>query len=175
MRSLATLALGLAALVLNPMSACFGPSFDFDAKEMRGSIEGTWQLTVPARGAAPAREIRFAVAQGKEAARTHAMNGGLVSAAAACGNRSLVKNAEACMDVSHMPLAITLIAGASGTIPGELTVYGTSFSQGELETRIDGELLHAQISPAGTASQVMLSDAPSALVRVSSARATGSP
>ncbi len=171
MRTLVICVLGLAALVLNPFAACIGPSFDFGATEMRAAIEGTWKVTIAKNDVAPARELTIALEQGKEAKQTHAMRS-VVPIAAACGSRSLVKNAEACMDVTHMPLAITVLAGADAKAParGELWVGGTSFNRGELEVMVDGEFLGASISPAGVASGVTLAGLPAQMVRVSGQR-----
>src|SRR4051812_39013776 len=103
--------LGLAALVLNPW---FGVTsgFDFDEAEMRAAIEGTWRLTVPPTRGAP-RDITFRIAQGTAARPSLGLSRALVSPAAACGTRSLVRNAGACLDSTDMPLEITILAGAA--------------------------------------------------------------
>jgi hypothetical protein len=165
MRSLVLWVLGLAALVLNPM-ACIGPSFDFGATEMRAAIEGTWKVTVGKSDVSAMRELTITLEQSKEATQVHAMRSA-VPVAAACGSRSLVKNAEACMDVTHMPLAVAVLAGAGAKIVshGELVVPGTSFVSGQLEVMIDGELLAATITPTGIASRVTLAGLPSQMVR----------
>jgi hypothetical protein len=166
--------LGLAALVLNPW---FGVTsgYDYGAPEMRAAIEGTWRLTLtPSDG--PRREITFRIAQGAEPKQPHASSHALVRAAAACGTRSLVKNAEACMDLSEMPLEITVLDGgasARDTIPARFAVTGTTFRSGWLEAQIADVFVTGSVTPNGETAKVTARetegtrrDLPSALQRI---------
>ncbi|HET7505253.1 MAG TPA: hypothetical protein VFK02_29745 [Kofleriaceae bacterium] len=165
--------LGLAALVLNPW---FGVTsgYDYGAPEMRAAIEGTWQLTL-APGDGPRREITFRIAQGAEPKQPQASSG-LVRPAAACGSRSLVRNAEACMDLSEMPLEITVIDGgppAREVGSARFMVPGTTFTKGWLEAQIADVVVTGSVTPSGEASGVSaretdgkLRDLPSTLRRI---------
>lgn len=141
-----------AAVVVNPLfGIASGPSFG--AAEMRTAIEGTWQVTVA--GADGAEQVmRFTLAQGTEpGARTQERHASRawVRAAEACGTRSLVRPAGACMDVTRMPLAVTRIeeAGMEQEAPGELVVEGTRFETGALEATVGGLRLAATVAPGG--------------------------
>lgn len=147
--------LGLAALVLNPW---FGVTsgYDYGAPEMRAAIEGTWRLTLTPNDG-PRREITFRIAQGAGPKEPHASSHALVRSAAACGHRSLVKNAEACMDLSEMPLEITVLDGgtpvrAAGAARFE--VPGTTFTNGWLEAQIADVYVSGRVAPNGETSEV---------------------
>lgn len=147
--------LGIAALILNPW---FGATsgFDYGAPEMRAAIEGTWRLTLTPNGE-PRREITFRIAQGAAASQPHASSHALVRAAAACGHRSLVRTAGACLDVSDMPLEITVLARGTpeGNVTrGEFRVMATRFVAGYLDAHIADLLISASVTPTGQAEEV---------------------
>src|SRR5512140_605696 len=102
MRKAGTITIGLAVLSLSPVAIWWSvtPHYDYGDTELRAAVEGTWQLTTTT-----GRNLTFTIRQAKETERTHASRG-LVQSAAACGHRTLVRSAEACMDVSEMPLVI---------------------------------------------------------------------
>jgi hypothetical protein len=136
-------AIGVAVLVLDPFLP--GWAFQFGEPEMRAAVEGTWKLTLD-HGRAATFTLREASAPTQHAARS------LVRPAAACGHRTLVRSAEACMDLSEMTLEVKMIAS---TLPdeeprGRLLVAGLSFNGGELDLSLGGESIHARLAPDGT-------------------------
>jgi hypothetical protein len=151
------LVLGLAALILNPIAACslFEPSFNFGAAEMRAAVEGTWTITAPATADHPAMEYTVRIAQGDAAARPDLASLGLVAPAAACGSRSFVRPAAACIDATRMPLDIQIVKGPS-TQPssGKMVVLGTSFKSAGLDLVVDGVALRGQVSPKGVVTEL---------------------
>lgn len=154
------LVLGLAALILNPIAACslFEPSFNFGAAEMRAAVEGTWTITAPATADRPALEYTVRIAQSDKAVRPeHAFLDNLVTPAAACGSRSFVRPAAACLDSTNMPLDIQIVKGPS-TKPssGEMRVTGTSFEYAGLALVVDGIPLRGQLSPKGVVTELTL-------------------
>lgn len=163
---------GLAVLVLNPVFGVLaGPNFGAD--ELRAAVEGTWRLTVRGEGGA-ARTVTFRLTQGSEVEGEHASAHGLIRPAGACGQRTLVRSAGACMDVTRMPLEVTLIADGGErrqAKAGELWVIGTRFEGAGLEVRVAELRVSASLSPAGDVQSVSsLGDAghelPSTLVRI---------
>jgi hypothetical protein len=134
-------AIPLAAFFLNPSFACggpTGPTFDYDAVEMRAVVGGTWMLTFTPDGGA-ITHVSFTVEQaaGPAAPTASARRPGLVRAAQACGTRTLVRGAAACVDLTEMPLEVKFLAGdetlASAPLSGTFRVYGTRFTSGDLE------------------------------------------
>lgn len=139
----------LAVLVLNPVFGLLS-GYDFGAPEMRAAVEGTWQLTI-ASPSAPPRTITFTLAQGAESPDVHATRS-LVRPAAACGHRSLVKAASACIDSTNMSLDVTMIADGQRQAqpqPGRFMVDGMRFRSGYLRVVVDGVSLEATLTPAG--------------------------
>jgi hypothetical protein len=163
---------GLAVLVLNPVFGVLGrPSFG--AEELRAAVEGTWRLTVRG-GEGAAQTVTFRLAQGSKVEGEHASAHALVRPAAACGDRTLVKTAGACRDVTRMPLEVTLIADRDErrqAEAGELMVVGGSFDWADLQVRVAELQVSARVTPAGEVRSVSsLGDAgrelPSTLVRI---------
>ncbi len=92
----------------------------------------------------------------------------LVRGAYACGGRTLVKSAGACIDWSEMPLVVTYVSGdtafSTAAMSGTFKVYGLVFTagdQGELaltigpyqilmEVTADGSLVDPRLEPPGT-------------------------
>jgi hypothetical protein len=142
-------AVALAVLVLNPVFGLLR-DYDFGAPEMRAAVEGTWQLTIASPGAPP-RTITFTVAQAAPFPEVHATRG-LVRPAAACGRRSLVKAASACIDSTNMSLDVTAIADGRPqlqTKQGTFMVNGMRFRSGYLRVDVGGVSLEATLTPAG--------------------------
>ena len=138
---------GLTALIVNPFFGCdeHEPSYSYDAADMRIAIEGTWKLHVAGKP-----EVTLTIRQSDKAER-HAMRATLVRSASACGTRSLVRNAGACMDISEMPLEIK-IAGMTTKRPptGTFVVPAPYFDIGLLDIQLDDRELSAHVSPSGT-------------------------
>lgn len=159
-KKLAALVLGLAALVLDPFFACsaVAPGFEFGADEMRAAVEGTWTITVPAGGKdAPAVAYQVVIAQRASVARLDEHS--LVAPAAACGTRSLVRTAGACLDATKMPLDVQIVKGPATAAPskGELVVYGKRFRNGRIELTLAGNEMRAMVDAEGTARDATLS------------------
>lgn len=165
-------AVAVAVLVLNPVSGVLsGPRFG--AAELRAAVEGTWRLTVEGQGGEN-QTVTFRLAQGTAADLRQARAPGLVREAAACGGRSLVRSAGACMDETRMPLEVTLIAEGGEqrrTKPGEFRAAGDEFRGGELEVAVAEVQLRARVAPGGEVQWVSSYGAagkplPSTLVRI---------
>ncbi len=134
-------AIPLAAFFLNPSFACggpTGPTFEYDAPEMSAAVGGTWMLTfVPDGGAITHVSFTVEQAAGPAAPTASAQRPGLVRSAEACGTRTLVRAAAACVDLTEMPLEVKFLTGddtlATAALSGTFRVYGTQFAYGDLE------------------------------------------
>jgi hypothetical protein len=132
---------GVAFLVMNPFYF-FEDKYDFDARDLRDAVEGTWELEL--NGSMHTLHI-------EQASEPKPPTSSFVPSAHACGSRSLVNSAHACIDSTTMPLNIRTLA-AHGE--GVLSVSGTSFRRGSLVLVIGTIYVRAEISPAGIASDV---------------------
>ncbi|HEU0033488.1 MAG TPA: hypothetical protein VFQ53_22810 [Kofleriaceae bacterium] len=134
----------VVAFIVNPLFAChpFEPSFSYGEAEMKAAVEGTWKLAF--RG----RELTIRIAQAK-AVEQHSMRRALVKSAAACGHRTFVKSAEACKDLSELPLTLVAVNEPTTKTEGRFVVESTTFDAGELLITVDGKRLAAVISPQG--------------------------
>jgi hypothetical protein len=172
MKKLVLAVLGLGALVLNPFYACGGgPNFRYGALEMRKAIEGTWQITAPASASGPARQLTVSLRQGSKARQARAERS-LIAPAAACGTRSLVRDASACTDDSVMPLEVRWgDPGATSGDTGELSVHGLNGEWGESILALDGAAhVTARISPEGVATDVQVDGHPATMARLATAQ-----
>jgi hypothetical protein len=160
MKKLIGVAIIVVLVAVNPMFRMFVHDYSYSETDMRRAVEGAWTLT-PAHGA----PIHFTATERS----MHATREGLIRSAGACGERSFVHTAGACMDFSTLDLAI-----ASTDIKVEqatFQVFGLDFAKGELELRGGKQLqLRARITPAGIVSEVDLTIAgqqvPATLVRM---------
>jgi hypothetical protein len=160
---LALAGLVLAVLVLNPWFGVTG--YSYGASEMRAAIEGTWRLTITSDDAAPI-ERTFTLAQAasdpsevvpaETPSAPHASRG-WIRRAAACGTRSLVRSASACMDITRMPLDVK-IAGGDEVVHAEFVVGGTTFNRGGLVLEIADYWLDAGIAPDGEVAHADVAD-----------------
>jgi hypothetical protein len=154
-------AIPIAVFFLNPSFAC-GPSddapqFHFDATEMRAAVEANWSFTIMPEGAAGPIQVTVKVEQAATApaAQARAPRRSLVRAAHACGTRTLVKGAAACVDVSAMPLTVTFVSGdasfASAPLSGLFQIMGAEFNvQSTLFQLVLGDYhIEAQLEPNG--------------------------
>jgi hypothetical protein len=165
--------LSVAVFLLNPSFACSDePDFQFGAAEMQAAVAGDWAFTITPTGGY-AMQVTVHIDQGTApatAARTAGL--ALVRAAHACGNRTLVKSAEACIETTQMPLAVGYVSGdaafASATLSGWFNVHGLTFTMGELDlmigpyqvlTRVnaDGTLGEPRLGPLGATGTVAIS------------------
>jgi hypothetical protein len=157
MKKALLLALGLAALVLNPFYACSVVNgFSYDAGELRAAVEGTWVFITPEHA------YTFQIEQAGTAQQTSQAS--LIPSAHACGSRTLVNSAHACIETTTMPLVVKY---ADKTSRGSFEVYGSVFSGGHLTINIDGHDVYSQISKEGIVLDI---SEKSVLVRTSRAR-----
>jgi hypothetical protein len=157
LRSLALLS-AVAFFLVSPGFACGpgsdDPEFHYGAAEMRGVIEGDWAVTMtPAGGEPMAYTVHLQQATKAPASAGRRTRGGLIRAAYACGARTLVASASACIDTTTMPLDVTLAPGGSsvnGTPTGSFQIMGTTFGRGYLGLTFGDWTLSAEIDPDGT-------------------------
>jgi hypothetical protein len=150
----------VAIFFLNPGFACGPPEpqYQYGAAEMRAAVEGNWSFSIVPQGASAPIQVTVHVEQSATApaAAERAPGRAFVRAAYACGSRTLVKSAGACVDVSDMPLAVTFVSGdptfSSAAFAGDFKVYGTEFasSDSQLQIVLGGYQIDAQLSPDGT-------------------------
>ncbi|HVZ73897.1 MAG TPA: hypothetical protein VHJ20_16070 [Polyangia bacterium] len=159
-------AIPIAAFFLNPSLACgpAGPSYEYGAQEMRDAVTGTWSLTFTPDGGTQTR-VSFLVEQASapEGQTPSAAREGrsLVRAAHACGTRTLVASAAACVDITDMPLEVTFLSGddtfKTAALSGTFRVVGTRFFSGDVELVLGPYHVTSQISAFGTLSNTNLS------------------
>jgi uncharacterized cupin superfamily protein len=175
MRKIAVV-LGALMFLLNPNLACDdgGPQFQYGEAEMRAAVEGNWQVTFTASNGTQT-QVTLRIEEGT-GTQTSLRPGGLVRAAYACGSRTFVRSAAACVDGSTMPLAVTVVAGdstyANATWSGTFDVPSTVFASGSgmLNLSFGDWYLLAMVSPDGSVTNVYLSPVSSDLPTVSLAR-----
>jgi hypothetical protein len=152
MKSLAWIA-AAAFFFVSPGFACgpAEPEFQYGAAEMRAAVEGNWTMTVTPDGEV-AHTYSFRLVQQKaQTAAAGKPRAGLVRAAYACGTRTLVASASACVDVTEMPLAVVDVQYATNSPPtATLEVPGLVFALGWLSLSIDGHAVSADLLPDGT-------------------------
>ena len=139
-KHLITAALGLSALIFNPFYACNILGYTYAAPEMKAAVEGTWTLTTPDRS------YVFHVEQAKGTQRYS--NRSMVPSAHACGSRTFVASASACIDSTTMPVVVT---SSGETTEGVFSVSGKTFVQGDLVIEVAGQRVEAIVKPDGTA------------------------
>jgi len=136
----------LAVFLLNPNLACgvAQPEFHYGATEMRAAVEGDWTFTfTSADGSSTQVTLHLAQAPAPIASRLRGHGGHLIRSAEACGTRTLIKGAEACIDLTEMPLAVTYEAGdpsfaaPEARLSGNFTVYGLEFTGGTLRLGLE--------------------------------------
>jgi hypothetical protein len=149
--------LPVAFFFLNPNVACGtdDPQFQYGAAEMQAAIAGTWSFTItPTGGTATEVTVQIDEADTAPGATAKASRRHLIRAAHACGSRTLVKSASACIDISSMPLAITFISGdpslMSAQLTGVFTVAGTIFQSGMVDLTLGPYQIAAQVDSDGT-------------------------
>jgi hypothetical protein len=160
MRKLSLLVLA-AFFFLNPGLAC-GPAeaeFQYGATEMRAAIEGDWAVSItPTGGAAMEYVVNLKQASGNNPAAARSTRRGLVRQAHACGARTLVASAAACIDYSEMPLDVTIKEGSAtpAGMSANYRVWSLTFTTGDLTLPLNGYYVSAQIKPDGTVSSASL-------------------
>jgi hypothetical protein len=148
--------LPVALFFLNPTFACTDePQFQYGAAEMRAAVEGSWSFAItPTGGATIAVTVQLDQAATAPGATALQPRHALVRAAYACGTRTLVKSAGACVDMSSMPLTITVVSGdpslSSATTSGAFDVFGLTFTQGTLQLALGPYQIQALVNPDGS-------------------------
>src|SRR5215213_7637569 len=125
MRKLGVMVFAAVVFVFNPAFLC-GPSYDYGAKEIMTALSGTWTITLERT---PATTVAFRIEQQKAA--VHSRAPGVVGDAAACGSRTLVASANACIDDTRTPLTLIALDGFTRPLAGNFIVFGTSFERGQ--------------------------------------------
>jgi hypothetical protein len=161
------LALFLAVLgfFLNPGIACVSsdePDFKYGEAEMKAAVEGTWLLTLRATdGALSETTLQIAESSKAQAMMSPTVPGrsyrtGVIRSAAACGTRTIVKSAGACIDASEMPLDIVVTGGdprfQGVSSSGGLTIPSTYFTQGMLYLKLGDFSVMFNVAPSGATS-----------------------
>jgi hypothetical protein len=79
---------------------------------------------------------------------------GVIRAAAACGTRTFVKSAAACIDTSEMPLDIAFVSGdprfQGAAMTGALRIGGLTFGEGMLSLGLGDVTVSVLVTPEGT-------------------------
>jgi hypothetical protein len=109
---------------------------------MRAAVEGTWRLSLDGR------VTTLRITQGGQV-DVHAARE-LLKSAAACGSRTLIQSANACMTDTRMPLHIVALAGPPLPVEGTFMVVSTKFTRGDLELTIGDAHVEARLLPDGT-------------------------
>jgi hypothetical protein len=153
-------AVPVAVFFLNLGFACgpAEPQYQYGAAEMRAAVEGNWSFTILPDGASSPIQVTVKVEQAATAPgqRASARGRSFVRAAYACGSRTLVKGAAACIDSSVMPLAVTFVSGdaslANVALSGTFIINGTQFltAISDLELVLGGYHISSQLSPEGS-------------------------
>jgi len=156
----------VALFFFDPSFACSsGDEFQFGAAEMRAAVAGTWTFVITPTGGTSVR-VRVQVSQAAPSAGTtpSARSVDLVRPAHACGSRTLLAGASACVDETVMPLAVSFVDGdalfSGAWLAGTFIVHGSAFVQGSLELDLgpyqflanvnaDGSVLNPQLGPMG--------------------------
>lgn len=165
--------LGFAVLgfLFNPY-ACSAPADDpyqYGASELRAAVEGTWDFTLTTpegqsaefsvelrQGGAPAQ-----TSTGPRRSRSRQAFG--LREAHACGTRSFIATAEACIDMAEMPLGVRFVEGdrklgsaviwqdsvAGFADAGTYRVYSLVFSQGTLSVQLGDLNVEAEVASDG--------------------------
>jgi hypothetical protein len=153
--------LGLSVFLFNP-AAC-EPDFDYGAEEMTAAVEGTWRVSVqPTSG--PAYDFTLRLQQASAVARAggDAAPSLVGRTALACGKRTLIKGAGACLTATEMPLAGQVLEGpdALKTAPvnGILTVLSRTFTNAALGFEVGSYVVNGRLSSTGEASHLQASN-----------------
>lgn len=143
---------GMLVLVVDVVGPLFGyENWRYGEDEMRAAVEGTWELTI-AEPDGTTKTWKLGIRQRGTAAR--AERDGWIRSAAACGDRTFVRSAHACITASSMPIEIAVLERPdTPPVSGEFYVNGTTFKRGHLTMHLgsDQQRLHvgASIDPTG--------------------------
>jgi hypothetical protein len=148
----------IACFLLDPSVACgpAEPQYQYGAAEMRAAVEGNWSFAITPEGGTTPIQLTVKIAQAAPGAQARASGRAFVRAAHACGSRTLVRSAGACLDTSVMPLAVTFVSGdpsfSTAMLSGDFEVNGTVFDSGAvsaLELRLGAYVFRSGVAPDG--------------------------
>lgn len=173
MRKLALAIVAVAAFLITPYFLYTEViAFQFGEAEMRGAVEGTWVVELAPSEGAP-RSITLGIEQARSAKHS-ARERGLIRSASACGHRTFVRSAEACLDISELELKLTAMGGdPPDELSGRFTVTGTTFERGDLELVLGGLSIRAEISSSGDVLEVRTTRGPAPRLARIAPRAAG--
>jgi hypothetical protein len=150
-----SLLLALVGFLVNPSVGCApeDPEFNYGAAEMRTMVEGTWELGLRnADGSSSTVVVTVAQGAGEKTAAGRPF--GLVRPAMACSSRSLVRDANACIDTTSMPLDVTLVSKDSGYSPaslsGSFTIHSLKLGPGQISIKLDNLSVSGRVGTDGT-------------------------
>jgi hypothetical protein len=139
---------------------------------MRAAVEGDWSFTItPDGGSATQVTVHIEQSATAPTATTERLPArAFVRAAHACGTRTLIKSAGACIDVSDMPLTVTYVSGdasfSSAGMSGNFSVYGLAFATGNLHLKLGAYQLMVLVHADGTFEPATFYAAPTGTVAV---------
>jgi hypothetical protein len=147
----------VAVFFLDPSFACSDePQFQYGAAEMLAAVGGDWSLTITPDGGT-ATQVTVHVDQAgttNDAGVARAPGRGLVRAAYACGTRTLLKSAGACIDATQMPLVVTYVSGdaafSTAAMSGSFLVPSLQFAGGDLTFTIGPYQILTQVMTDGS-------------------------
>ena len=154
------LTLGLLGFLLNPGFACSpadDQGFTYGEEDMLATVQGAWRVTID-KGQGP-RSFTLQIDQSETAlARLETTGGSLIRSAHACGSRTFVKGAAACLDISTMPLSIAFTEGDDAykdfAYSGIFSVASLHFTQGQLSLNFGEDWIYATLPPGGTSATI---------------------
>ncbi len=137
---------GVAFFFLNPNFGCGGDEdpYEYGVEEMEAAAAGRWKisgegvaLTINLRSATPPK-------------MAHASS--WIRAAHACGQRTFIRPAAACVDTGQLYIEGEVVEGAPGVkVTGYFTILSASLSPGSLDLKFsDGRSLSAERIEATT-------------------------
>lgn len=139
--ALLTLVAGIVFLLDPAFSLGSGRHFEFGESEIRTALAGTW--TVKLEHHAPL-ELHIEMKQVQRKPTT-----GFVRDAGACGSRTLIRSADACVDLTRVPLRVVVENHPKMVATGELAVLGLAWRVGQLDLEVDGVQVRATIAIDG--------------------------
>ncbi len=147
----------IAFFFVNPSVGCGSddPQFQYGAAEMRTAVEGEWSFIITPSGGSPAQvTVNISQATAVGGSTASASNRMFVRAAYACGTRTLVNSAGACIDVSEMPLTVSYVSGdasfSDAMMSGRFRVASLIFLSGDLELTVGPYQILLQVNADGS-------------------------
>lgn len=159
--------LPVALFFVNPSFGCSSTAddseFQYGSEELRSAVEGQWALTISPKSGEPL-EVTLRVEQaGAAPTAKRLLDDGLLRAAHACENRTLIRSAAACVQSTSMPLSVNFVSGdawfATQQLTGSFDVHSLIFSQGYLGLSLGPQMVVALVDPDGAVIEATLAPA----------------